>query len=75
MDKFDDIPIKELNKTEAYQQQVNVDSTNIDDEGDTLPINEQIEHQNWRVRMRAYKQITELFNNQYSKECIKSTFE
>ena len=75
MDKFDDIPIKELNKTEAYQQQVNVDSTNIDDEGDTLPINEQIEHQTWRVRMRAYKLITELFNNQYSKECIKSTFE
>ena len=75
MDKFDDIPIKELNKTEAYQQQVNVDSTNIDDEGDTLPKNEHIEHKKWRVRMRAYKQITELFNNQYSKECIKSTFE
>ena len=72
MGKFDDIPIKELNKTEAYQQQVNQE-TALDEvmDEDKLPLIEKMEHPKWKVRLRSYKEVSEIFYNEYSKDCIK----
>ena len=59
MDKFDDIPIKELNKAEGYQTQ-NPDTVQEEDHNESaLNIFQRIEHSKWKVRMKAYKEIRE----------------
>ena len=67
MDKFDDIPIKELNKAEGYQQSNNPDIIQEEDQEElSVNIFQRIEHSKWKVRMKAYKEISELFYLQYT---------
>ena len=42
---------------------------------DKLPLIEKMEHPKWKVRLRAYKEISEIFYNEYSKECVKKKFD
>lgn len=74
MSKFDDIPIKVLNKAEGYQEKRAEDeSENITDKDESqLSIIEKIDHPKWKLRMSAYKEINNLFYNEYSKDCVKS---
>lgn len=70
MDQFDNIPIKDLNKVDGYQlKQIddNTAETEVDDE--SKPLLERIENPKWKIRMGAYKEISELFYNEYSKQC------
>jgi hypothetical protein len=69
MDKFDDIPIRELNKAEGYQQQNNPDvpqEEELDDQ--SLSIFQRIEHTKWKIRMKAYQEISEQFYIQHTKD-------
>lgn len=61
MGKFDDIPIKELNKAEGYQQQIKEDVPAEDDTDDISALNiyQKIEHPQWKIRVKAYKDISE----------------
>ena len=72
MHHFDDIPIKELNKkTEEFKDtQDNNEEEGEKDEND-LTLIEKVDHPKWKLRMKAYKQISELFYNEYSKQCQK----
>lgn len=87
MNKFDDIPIKELNKQEAYQQkrfdeQEDYDNShnnnggnanNVEEKDESnMTLYERVEHPKWKIRMNAYKEINSLFYNEYSKDCVKS---
>lgn len=75
MDKFDDIPIKELNKAEGYQQQNNPDVVQEEDNDEAaLSIFQRIEHVKWKVRMKAYKEISEQFYIQYTQDQNKKKF-
>lgn len=70
MDKFDDIPIKELNKAEAYQTPMMEEPFQDDDINvGGLSLIERIESEKWKARMKAYKEIGELFYVEYSKQC------
>jgi hypothetical protein len=68
MNNFDDIPIKELNKAEGYKQERMEENEDEDHEGDNLPVIDRIDHPKWKVRMRAYKNINDLFYNEHAKE-------
>ena len=76
MDKFDDIPIKELNKAEGYQQQQQSDIPNeeVYDESE-LSLITRLDNPVWKIRIKAYKEISELFYNQYSKDCQTKNFD
>lgn len=80
MSKFDDIPIKDLNKAEAYQEKRMGEDTyeNTGDQALTdvdeasLSLLQRAEHSKWKVRMAAYKEISTIFYNEYSKECLRA---
>ena len=75
MERFDDIPIKELHKAEGYQQpeqQQNGDDETAEEA--SLSIVQRLSHPKWKIRMRAYKHISEQFYAEYSKDCVKSDF-
>ena len=76
MDKFDDIPIKELNKADGYQQNITQDTpTEEDTDDNNLSITQRIEHTQWKVRVKAYKEVSEQFYIQYSKDCQSKNFD
>lgn len=76
MDKFDDIPIKELNKADGYQQNITQDTpTEEDTDDNNLSIIQRIEHAQWKVRVKAYKEVSEQFYIQYSKDCQNKNFD
>lgn len=63
MNKFDDIPIKELNKADGYQQPPN-NADNITEEDvdeSKLTFIQKIEHTKWKIRQKAYKDLSDLF--------------
>ena len=76
MERFDDIPIKELNKAEGYQHQM-AEEGQFDEGADesSLTLIQRANHPKWKIRMRAYKDIGELFYGEYSKECLKADFD
>lgn len=76
MGKFDDIPIKELNKAEGYQLNAKQDLPTEDDTDETtMTIYQKIDHPQWKIRVKAYKDISEQFYLQYSKDCQNKNFE
>ena len=77
MDKFDDIPIKELNKAEGYQQKVQQETPPDEDTDEitSLSIFQRIEHPQWKIRVKAYKDISEQLFFQYSKDCQNKNFD
>lgn len=42
---------------------------------ESVKLLDRIYNQKWKIRMRAYKDISELFYNEYSKECHKVNFQ
>ena len=44
----------------------------LDKDEDSLSLLEKIEHPKWKVRMNAYKEINNLFYNEYSRDCLKN---
>jgi len=76
MDKFDDIPIKELNKADGYQQNITQDTpTEEETDDNNISIIQRIEHAQWKVRVKAYKEVSEQFYIQYSKDCQNKNFD
>ena len=76
MDKFDDIPIKVLNKADGYQQKIDENNVDGDDEGEEQKsLMDRIDHTKWKVRMKAYKEVSELFYHEYTKQCQKAKFD
>ena len=68
MDNFDEIPIKEFHKMD--KQGANEDNADYtaEDDGSNLDLIQKTEHPKWKVRMGAYKEIRDLFYNEYAKE-------
>jgi len=76
MDKFDDIPIKELNKADGYQQNITQDTpTEEETDDNNISIIQRIEHAQWKVRVKAHKEVSEQFYIQYSKDCQNKNFD
>jgi hypothetical protein len=76
MGKFDDIPIRDLNKAEGYQQN-NKEDLPIDEEADesTLTIYQKLDHPQWKVRVKAYKDISEQFKYENQRKLHNHNFD
>lgn len=69
MEKFDDIPIKELNKADAYKNEIDQNQNEDEDQEDySKDLLSKFDNPKWKIRQRAYKALNDKFYAEHAKQ-------